>query len=227
MWGFPPLYNTRKRAQMLIFEDCDHSFPLSPINCPPPPTQSLKTHAERGGRERERGVGSASTHSPNIHISLNYVCMYTNHLCCRPHFEVEEGLSPHFANSTDDRWDREGPPLISTPSHPSISTLAGCGPPPAPTPLNFDTSGGDLPPTPSCPSISMLVGGNLPPAPLCPSISTSVERNLPPAPSHLHCNIKNPWVLPPRGFVPVQPIKTPTPTHNNPVPMGVGMGFRG
>src|SRR6266542_25097 len=87
--------------------------------------------------------------------------------------------------------------------------------------LNFDTSGGDLPPTPSCPSISMLVGGNLPPAPLCPSISTSVERNLPPAPSHLHCNIENLWVLPPRGFVPVQPIKTPTPTHNKPIPMGV------
>src|SRR6266571_2059160 len=103
MWGFPPLYNTQKRARMLVFKDCDHSFPLLPINCPPPLTQSLKTHTERGGRERERGrgVGGASTHSPNICISLNYVCMYTNHLCCRPHLEVEEGLSPQFRRRQD------------------------------------------------------------------------------------------------------------------------------
>src|SRR6266571_4454214 len=117
------------------------------------------TYRERG-RGRERGVGGASTHSPNVCISLNYVYMYTNHLCCRPHFEVEEGPSPHFANSTDDRRDREGPPQFQHSCAPQFRR----------------------------------------------------QQDMVPL-LHLHHNIKNPWVLPPQSFVPVQPVKTPTPTH--------------
>ena len=74
-------------------------------------------------------------------MSLNYICMYTNYLCCRPHFEVEGGppclvdcrlslqsewMAPPQPQHPCTPWFRcqqDVVPLLH--SHPSILTLVG------------------------------------------------------------------------------------------------------
>ena len=146
---YPTLQHS-KQAQMLIFEDCDNSFPLLPTT----------TSRERG---KGKGKGNGWCFHPfpqctyfsqlymYVRILIIFVAGYILRLRRGRPLILQTQL-------TIDETGRPPPP-ISTPSRPSISTPAGRDRPPAPTPLDFDTGGRDLPPAPSCPFISTLVGG--------------------------------------------------------------------